>query len=159
MRKRLASPSSVAVGVAVVLGGWALVCVCSLGEPAFSAVIGDSHFHYGQQTAARRDPFRPPNLLPAGTEKRGPLGPLERYDIGQLKLVGVVWQLGQPRAMVEDEAGLGFIVEVGTRIGKNGGVVTKVEPNRVMIEEAVLNFYGAREVRRVEMKLVEEEAQ
>ncbi len=159
MRKRLASPGAVAIGFPLALGAWALGCAFLLCEPAFSAVVGDSTFHYGQQIASRRDPFRPPNLLPAGTEKRGPLGPLERYDIGQLKLVGVVWQLGQPRAMVEDEAGLGFIVEVGTRIGKNGGVVTKVEPNRVMIEEAVLNFYGAREVRRVEMKLVEEEAQ
>ncbi len=40
-----------------------------------------------------------------------------------------------PRAMVEDSAGLGFILLPGTPIGPNGGVVTEIKPRQVVVEE------------------------
>ena len=61
----------------------------------------------------KRDPFRPPranNTTLAGEART----PLQRYDIGQLRLVAVIYDAQQPRAVVEDDAGLGYIVRVGT---------------------------------------------
>jgi type IV pilus assembly protein PilP len=100
-----------------------------------------------------RDPFRPPNLGTAEAART----PLERVQIGQLKLVGVVWDAGAPRAMVEDSSGLGYIVTAGTAIGSSGGVVRRIEPRRVLIEETVTNFYGEKEPKQVVMALPEED--
>jgi type IV pilus assembly protein PilP len=102
-----------------------------------------------------RDPFRPPRL--AVDLGAGPRTPLERYEIGQLKLVGVVWNTGASRAMVEDSAGLGYILVPGTPIGSSGGVVRRIEPTRVVIQESVTNFYGEPEPREVVMELPKED--
>jgi type IV pilus assembly protein PilP len=78
--------------------------------------------------AGRRDPFRPLALLrePAGVNTEL-LSPLQRYEVGQLKLVGVIHDVTPPRAMVEDSA--------GPPIGPNGGVVTEIKPRQVVVEE------------------------
>lgn len=121
------------------------------GQP-LAAGAGEAVVSY--DATKHRDPFRPPNLGNVETAARTPL---ERYQIGQLKLVGVVWEAGAPRAMVEDSSGLGYIVSAGTPIGSSGGVVRRIEPRRVLIEETVTNFYGEKEPREVVMALPEED--
>jgi type IV pilus assembly protein PilP len=99
----------------------------------------------------RRDPFRPPR---AGTPLSGePRTPLQRYEIGQLRLVAIIYDTRDPRAVVEDEAGLGYIVKVGTPIGPNGGQVRQIERGRVMITEELTDFYGETRVNEVAMEL------
>ncbi|MFQ5903961.1 MAG: pilus assembly protein PilP, partial [Candidatus Binatia bacterium] len=70
--------------------------------------------------------------------------------------VGIVWNIKEPRAMVEDAAGLGYIIKVGTPIGGNEGKVTEIKPTEVVIEESYIDFYGARKSREVSMKLPKE---
>jgi type IV pilus assembly protein PilP len=89
-------------------------------------------------------------------EARTQLTPLQRYELGQLVVVGTVWELSPPRAMVEDSVGMGFIVTIGTPIGRNGGVVTAIEPQRIVVEERVLDFYGKEQVNRVVMETPKE---
>lgn len=105
-------------------------------------------------SAGKRDPFRPLSLKPrASLRVRENLSPLERYEIGQLKLVAIIWDIKEPKAMVEDAVGLGYIVKVGTLIGPNEGKVKTIKPNEVVIEEGVVDFYGARKTQEVSMKL------
>ncbi len=104
-----------------------------------------------------RDPFRPPNLTPTVAEKAGPRTPLEGYEIGQLKLVGIVKDAGNLRAMVEDSAGLGYIVTTGTPIGSSGGVVRSIEQRRLLIQEMTTNFYGEKQAKEVVMELPQED--
>lgn len=106
-------------------------------------------------SAGRRDPFQPMQLRARAPVTKRPenLSPLERYDVGQLKLVAIIWNTKEPRAMVEDAAGLGFIVKVGTPIGANEGKVKEIKPTEVVIEESFTDFYGARKNRAVSMKL------
>lgn len=104
-----------------------------------------------------RDPFRPPNLTSTVAEKSGPHTPLEGYEIGQLKLVGIVKDAGNVRAMVEDSAGLGYIVSTGTPIGSSGGVVRSIEQRRVLIQETTTNFYGEKQAKEVVMELPQED--
>lgn len=104
--------------------------------------------------AGKRDPFGP--QTPRSQPVRRPpesLSPLERYELGQLKLVGIVWNIQEPRAMVEDSAGLGYSIKVGTPIGPNDGKVMAIQPAEVVIEEVYTDFYGARKSRSVRMKL------
>ena len=105
-------------------------------------------------SAGRRDPFQPFGLrAKAQRRPRESLSPLERYELGQLKLVGVVSDAKEPRAMVEDSAGLGYIVKVGMSIGPDEGKVRAIKSNEVVIEENYIDFYGAKKVRQVSMRL------
>ena len=79
--------------------------------------------------------------------------PLQRYEIGQLRLVAVIYEAREPRAVVEDDQGLGYIVKVGTPIGPNGGQVRAIERGRVTITEDAVDFYGETRVNEVTMEL------
>ncbi len=100
----------------------------------------------------RRDPFRPPRAS-AATHTGEPRTPLQRYEIGQLRLVAVIYDTTEPRAVVEDDAGLGYIVKVGTPIGPNGGQVRMIERGRVQIREDSVDFYGESHPSSVVMEL------
>ena len=105
-------------------------------------------------SVGKRDPFRPLSLKAKASQRaRENLSPLERYELGQLKLVGIIWGIKEPRAMVEDATGLGYVVKIGTLIGPNEGKVKAIKPTEVVIEEHVTDFYGARKSQEVSMKL------
>ena len=55
--------------------------------------------------------------------------------------------------MVEEAGGKGYIVMVGTYIGRNGGVVSNIEKDRVVVHERVKNFKGDIITRTQEIKL------
>jgi Tfp pilus assembly protein PilP len=104
-----------------------------------------------------RDPFRPMTLrAKVNTRARENLSPLERLDLSQLKVVGIIWDIKEPRAMVEDTAGLGYVVKVGTPIGSNDGTVKAIHRNQVIVEESTADIYGVRRKRDVNMNLATE---
>jgi type IV pilus assembly protein PilP len=126
------------------------------GDAAARAVepppVGDPAYDPG----GRRDPFRPPRAnqtTPTGEAR----SPLQRYDIGQLRLVAVIYDSTAPRAVVEDDAGLGYIVRVGTPIGANGGSVKTIERGKVLVQEESIDFYGDRQTSEVVMELATDE--
>jgi type IV pilus assembly protein PilP len=105
-------------------------------------------------TAGRRDPFRPFTLnTRTHSRPRETLSPLERYELGQLRLVGVVWQIKEPSAMIEDSAGLGYVVKVGTLIGPNEGKVKAIKPDQIIVEETYVDLFGGKKRREVNIKL------
>jgi len=108
----------------------------------------------------RRDPFRPFNLNVRPTARRREnLAPLERFELGQLKLVAIIWDIKEPKAMVEDAAGLGYVVKVGTPIGVNEGKVKTIKPSEITIEEFYVDLYGAKKQRDVVRRLSVEKAE
>ena len=110
--------------------------------------------------ALRRDPFRPFTLNARGSpnRRRENLSPLERYELGQLKLVAVIWNTKEPTAMVEDSSGLGYLVKVGTPIGSNDGKVKAIQRDGIVIEEFHVDLYGGRKKHEVNMRLSVENA-
>jgi Tfp pilus assembly protein PilP len=148
--------------VTVLLVMLALV-VLPLSEPLYaeqegaSPATADNAAAAGPvSTKASRDPFRP-FTLDLRPEARIPVTPLQRYELGQLTVVATVWDVSPPRAMVEDSFGMGYIITLGTPIGRNGGVVTAIEPQRVLVEERVLDFYGREQINRIVMETPKEE--
>ena len=102
-----------------------------------------------------RDPFRPMTLGAKGpTRRRENLSPLERFDLSQLKLVGIVWDIKEPRALVEDNAGLGYVVGIGTPIGNHDGQIKAIRHNQIVVEEIDSDAYGKPRKRTVSMKLL-----
>jgi type IV pilus assembly protein PilP len=107
-----------------------------------------------------RDPFRPFTLdLRPETHESEIVTPLQRYELPQLRLAGVVLDLATPRAMLQDNSGMGFIVTPGTPIGRRRGVVKSIEPRRVIVEETILDYYGREQVHQVVIEMPKEEKQ
>jgi len=101
-----------------------------------------------------RDPFRPTTLrTKVNTRVRENLSPLEQKDLSQLKLIGIVWDIKEPRAMVKDSDTKGYVVKVGTPIGINGGAVKAIHRNQIIVEEPYDDIYGVRKMRDVPKKL------
>ncbi len=86
-----------------------------------------------EKTATPASPQK--KLEQAAKAEERPGTPLERMELNSLKLVAVVWDIPKPKAMVEDSGGKGYILSVGTRIGKNKGQVTKITPSEVVVRE------------------------
>jgi len=139
-----------------------LTIACIWGTLSFAAV--DIFLVYAQEEngedtyrydpAGKRDPFLSPfyhQPEPAAPEEAKT--PLQRFDLGQLKLVGIILEEKEPKALIEDSGGLGYIVTRGTPIGSKGGIITAIEPKRVVVEEYETDFYGKRQVQERELLL------
>lgn len=100
--------------------------------------------HYDPQ--GRRDPFdalikeKPPPAPPQQpigpiVDPARPRGPLERFDLSSLRLLGIVWgDLGR-RAMIRAPDGKGYFVTPGMYMGQNGGRIIAIEEDHLVIEE------------------------
>jgi len=109
---------------------------------------------YRYDPAGKRDPFLSPfAVAPEQMTPDEAKTPLQRFDLGQLKLVGVIWETKEPKALIEDSGGLGYIAMRGTLIGSKGGVIKAIEPKRVVVEEYQTDFYGKRQVQERELQL------
>jgi len=111
---------------------------------------------YRYDPAGKRDPFFSP--LYRVTEQAAMTSdeaktPLQRLDLGQFKVVGIILETGEPKALIEDNSGLGYIVTSGTLIGPRGGVIKSIEPGRILVEEYETDFYGKRQALEKEMPL------
>lgn len=109
----------------------------------------------------RRDPFQPMTLRTKNSFRpRENLSPLERLDLGQITLVGIVWDEKEPKAVVEiPEAGdtaRGYIVKIGTPIGTADGKIKGITRNEVIVEEFYTDIHGAKRRREVSKKLTTE---
>jgi Tfp pilus assembly protein PilP len=79
--------------------------------------------------AGQRDPFVPPE----GPRTMG-VTPLERMEIDRVRLVALVYQ-PVARALLEDDAGIGYVAVTGTPIGPRGGRVVGIERGTLRIRE------------------------
>ena len=85
--------------------------------------------------------------------RAGPLTPLEKVDLSQLKLVGVIMASTGNKALVQESSGKGFIVKEGTRIGINSGRVIQIRKDRIIVEEEIETISGETAVQKKEMNL------
>jgi type IV pilus assembly protein PilP len=108
---------------------------------------------YSYNPAGRRDPFAPIISKEEKKEKSRDLPPLQRYDLYDFKLAGIVWGGFGYNAMVEAPDGKGYLVRVGTIIGPNRGVVKKISADKMIIEEKFKNFSGETERKELVIEL------
>lgn len=115
---------------------------------------------YAYDPKGKIDPFLP---WTAGAEdasgsgnqvkRRIPRTPLEKVDLSQLKLVGVILSASGNKALVEETTGKGFVITQGTYIGINGGKVSKILKDKVIVEEVVNYGISGTSVLTRELKL------
>lgn len=99
---------------------------------AAAPIAAASQVDYVYSPINKRDPFRPLILenKPGPSDTTGGITsctePLCLVDIDDLNVVAVVSGDANPLAMVEDRAGVGHVVRRNTRVGKQGGKVTQI---------------------------------
>ena len=86
-------------------------------------------------------------------KRRKPQTPLERLSLGQLELTAVMETPEQRLALVEEASGKGYVVKKGTYIGEQGGRITKILSDAIVIEEKYLDVFGKVDVREKQLKL------
>ena len=107
------------------------------------------------------DPFLPlfredPLAKAAAAEKKRrqrPLTPLEKLDLSQLRLVGIIRAPTGNKALVQEASGKGYIIIKGTRLGRNSGQVVQILKSKVIVEEEVENVLGKMTLRKKELNL------
>ena len=123
-------------------------------------LLGEKEVLYSRK--GRLDPFAPfvHGPQPGSAEKiqkrlqrREPRTPLERISLGQLRLTAVMDTPEQRLAMVEEASGKGYVVKKGTYIGDQGGRITKVLADAIVIEEKYLDVFGSVAIREKQLKL------
>lgn len=84
----------------------------------------------------RRNPFRAMVLREEeqGPEV-GPVTPLERYDIDELKLLAIMWDVKNPRAMVMDPNKEIHYIGKDDRIGRRQGYVATIREGELVVVE------------------------
>ena len=85
--------------------------------------------------------------------RRRPQSPLERIDISQFKLVGVVVSADANKAILESASGKGYVVQEGAFIGTNAGKIVQIDKDKIVIEEHKEDETGNLKMRRIELKL------
>ena len=107
---------------------------------AGTPLIGEA-YNYAYNPVGKRDPFRSlvdePKTGENGKEGNSSLcgDPLCQFDLDQLVLVAVVSGDANPLAMLEDPTHTGHFVRRNTKIGKQGGKVTQILRDCVVVTE------------------------
>ncbi len=129
--------------------------------PAQGALMGDdplttiqpSPEGYTYDPSGRRDPFKPygqsqqtqaPVIPKDDGEKLPPVptDPLQMYDISQFRLVGILWQVSTPKAVVRDPVGKMHLIYRETKIGRNSGFVASIREGEVLVVEPTVSENG-----------------
>ncbi len=98
---------------------------------------------YVYDSTGRRDPFEPLLVVKRPVLESGePLTPLQKYDLHQLRLIGVIVGKGAPKAMVIAPGGKSFILKRGVKVGKNNGTIVDITEDAILVEERYYDFAG-----------------
>ncbi len=122
-------------------------------DPLDIAIAAQEGYVYNP--IGKRDPFRSFLSFGTRTEETTPRTPLQKYEIDQYRLVGIIWGVDRPRALVEDPEGIGHVMEIGTYIGRNWGKVTQITAGEVVVTEEYQTLDGELVVNPIKMALVE----
>ena len=109
-------------------------------EPA--EVAEEEKFVYPVE--GRRDPFLPLTVVrkPVKGESEEPLTPLQKFELTQYRLMGIITGLDEPRALVSSPDGKSYIIKKGMKIGKNDGKVLQITDEVIEVEEKFYDFSG-----------------
>lgn len=124
--------------------------VAAQGESQLQGGFGAVGATYTYDKKGKRDPFQPYRHNRSMTDVQGPL---MAYELEQLSVVAVVWDTGNPRALVSDPRGDMHVVREGTPIGKNDGLVIHIGDNMVLVKETYIDFAGEMTTNDVELRV------
>lgn len=87
----------------------------------------------------RRDPFLAyAEYVPTDTAAPArPLSPAQRFDLDQLRLVGIMWDIKEPKAMFMDPEAEVLVLGRDEGIGNRNGYIAAIREGEVVVVEAI----------------------
>jgi type IV pilus assembly protein PilP len=110
-------------------------------EPKIPEQLAGIIEDYSYTPMGKRDPFMPFEH-PSNSSPQGPIWPLQKFELDQLKLVGVIWDVKTPKAMILDPSGHGYVVTVNERVGRNNGYIARIREGEIVVIENVTGTEG-----------------
>jgi type IV pilus assembly protein PilP len=101
----------------------------------------------------REKPRKKANSLTPKIIDRQNVTDLEKLNLNQLKLTGIIFASKRKLALVQEASGKGHIISVGTFIGTKGGTVSEIQKNKIVIQETLEDAYGNTVIQKNELKL------
>lgn len=120
----------------------------SAPEAVTPPVKEESRYRFSQK--GKRDPFIP-FIAPIDETTKGKT-PLERFDIYQLKLTGII---AGKEAMVLAPDGVVYYVGKGTPIGRHSGKIVRINRDEIVIREKFRDYRGEIQFREVSLGFVD----
>ncbi|MGB9734900.1 MAG: pilus assembly protein PilP [bacterium] len=115
-----------------------------------STVTNTSTYYYNP--AGKPDPFEPFDI--SKVKPTTALTPLQQFSLDQLTVRGIVWGVSNAKAIIEDPTGKTYIVGIGTKIGKNNGVIIRILNDKIVVLEQYTDvFTGKIKTNEVTMEL------
>lgn len=106
---------------------------------------------YAYDPRGRRDPFLSIIKLLKDDKARADLPPLQRIEISDMKLMGIVWAGNEYYGLLQTPDGKGYTVREGMLVGTNNGVVKSISEKRIVVSEPTLDFSGKKTTREIEI--------
>ncbi len=98
---------------------------------------------YVYDPTGRRDPFKPYRsaLSALDKTKRNIIStdPLQKWELERLQVIGILWEVRTPRAMVIDPDGVIHTIFKNTKIGRNNGIVAAIREGEVVVIQTIDN--------------------
>jgi type IV pilus assembly protein PilP len=111
--------------------------------------------------SGRKDPFRSylvvskaKLLLPSTSEHQLPI---QKYEVNQFKVLGIIAGLPVNQAMVQDPVGKSYVIKEGMMIGPGNGVVVKIKERSIEVAEQYREESGRIRKRVVKLTLPRKE--
>lgn len=111
-------------------------------QPSFRSDDG-----YTYDVTGKRDPFHPYDFggevdnAPKEPVVKGPTdeeirsNPLLAYDVKQFQVIGIMWEVKEPKALLRDPSGKVHMLRKNVRIGRNKGFVSEIREGEVVVTE------------------------
>ena len=116
---------------------------------------------YTYRSGGRRDPFLSLVYVAQQAQKKKSVAgqpPLEQYAVSDFILEAIVTRSGAPSyALVRLPNGKDYILNMGEKVGLNGGEVTKIGSDYVAVREVTTDFMGRRTAHTIILKLRKQE--
>jgi type IV pilus assembly protein PilP len=106
---------------------------------------------YTYDAKSRRDPFQSMVKLLKLSQTRGELPPLQRLELTDVKLIGIVSDASGYYGLIQTPDGKGYTVRVGTPMGLNNGTIRLISEQRVVVAEPTIDTHGKMTSRDIEI--------
>lgn len=104
---------------------------------------------YTYDPKSRRDPFQPLTRLVKIDRTRLEMPPLQRVQLSDLKLMGIIWGGYGYYGLVRTPDGKGYTVKEGMLMGTNNGVISAITDKAVTVSEPSIDIAGNKSTKEI----------
>ena len=125
----------------------------SMTATANAPVLAETAEGYTYDPKSRRDPFQSLTRMIKADKTKPDMPPLQRVQISDLKLLGIMWGGYGYYGLVQTPDGKGYTVKEGMLIGTNNGVITTITDKAIIVSEPSIDITGQKSTKDVEILL------